>query len=422
MKDISSVFPNLKYNDKYDCGDDTYMYVAADTDAVRFEELCKEAEEAGFNLVDSNDIESNLSRTYRKDFLLHIYYVPAERKIRIIADGMTGGYSVLPVKSGDAPPVLWQYEVDHSLIDCGMCYIMRCDDGSFFIIDTPHWYSVNDDIRIIEFLKKVSGGEKPRVSGWFFSHAHEDHIGKFNDIVSYYYDRISIETVFYNFPSPSHRDAPWDIPFFNAMCDFRRNLDMHPEIKRVKLHTGMRFAVRNIAFTVLCTHEDIHPNPTQDFNNTSSVITAECAGTSVFFPGDASAYSDGVMIRRYNNALKCDIMQIAHHGHSGTSPGFYRRAGAKCALFPVTQIKFDEELPRQESNRTAIEIADEYYIASNGTVEIPLPYSPHNVRVYPDETFEDFEGIFNLWCYEYTDEYKERLYKEYLKRKVDKNP
>ena len=99
MKDISSVFPNLKYNDKYDCGDDTYMFVVADTDAVRFEELCRETEKAGFTLIDSNYIDSNLSHTYRKDYLLHIYYVPSEKTIRIIADGMTGEYAALPVKS-----------------------------------------------------------------------------------------------------------------------------------------------------------------------------------------------------------------------------------------------------------------------------------------------------------------------------------
>ena len=43
-----------------------------------------------------------------------------------------------------------------------MCYIVRCCDGSFFVIDSAHMYSVNDDIRIIEFLRKLNGGAKPR--------------------------------------------------------------------------------------------------------------------------------------------------------------------------------------------------------------------------------------------------------------------
>ena len=110
-------------------------------------------------------------------------------------------------------------------------------------------------------------------------------------------------------------------------------------------------------------------------------------------------------------------MQMSHHGHTGTSPEFYRRSAAECLLFPITEIKFDEELPRQEANRVAIEIAKEYHIASNGAAEIPLPYKFGQTKILPDETFEDFNGIFQLWCYEYTDEYKEKLYQEFLERK-----
>ena len=110
------------------------------------------------------------------------------------------------------------------------------------------------------------------------------------------------------------------------------------------------------------------------------------------------------------------MVQVSHHGHSGTSSEFYRRAGAECVLFPITEIKFAEEWDKQEPNRVAVDIAKEYHIASNGTVEIPLPYSFGGTKRLPDETFEDFDGIFALWCYEYTDEYKEKLRREFLKR------
>ena len=45
-----------------------------------------------------------------------------------------------------------------------------------------------------------------------------------------------------------------------------------------------------------------------------------------------------------------------------------------------------------------------------------LPYSFGGTKRLPDETFEDFDGIFALWCYEYTDEYKEKLRREFLER------
>lgn len=427
MNDIFSSVPILSkdYESEYDCGDGSYMLSYAHCGLDDYLGLIDRVNKSGeFALTDCNSIEGNEHSTFKGKVFLNIYYVPSESKIRIIADEIIPDYPVSKELSGKVGTSLYQFEVDHSLIDCGMCYIVRCDDNSVFVIDSAHYYSVNDDVRIIEFIKKITGEEKPIVSGWFLSHAHEDHIGIFNRILAYHSNELIIERVYYNFPSPNHRDAPWEIPFFNSMCETRQLLSERTEIKQIKLHTGMRFSVRNLEFTVLCTHEDVHPASTLDFNNTSTVIMMSAVGSKILFPGDASAESDKILLGRYNEALSCDIIQISHHGHSGTSPEFYRRANAACALFPVTVIKYDEELPRQEANRTALEISKESYIASNGTVEIPLPYKEGNVIVYPDETIEDFDGIFNLWSYEYTPERKKQLYDDYLIRSkisVDKN-
>ena len=65
-------------------------------------------------------------------------------------------------------------------------------------------YSVNDDKRIIEFLKKQTGGRKPVVSGWFFSHAHDDHICKLTDTVFVVTARDSSTTVYSNLSSTSN--------------------------------------------------------------------------------------------------------------------------------------------------------------------------------------------------------------------------
>ena len=88
----------------------------------------------------------------------------------------------------------------------------------------------------------------------------------------------------------------------------------------------------------------------------------------------------------------------------------------KLALVPNTQIKYDEEFVKVEATRVMAELAEKLYISSNGTVEVPLPYNPETIKVYPDETFESFEGVYNLWSYEYTPEFKEKLYNDYLSR------
>ncbi len=411
------IIPGTGYDGLYDCGDNTSMYVFEGTDLSFFDKICGNVTASGYSLLCESDIEGNISRTYRGDNLIHIYFTPSDKKTRLISDGFSDDLPAQAEKSGDTPPSFIQFEVDHSLIDCGMCYIAVCDDGSFILLDSPHWYSVNDDIRIIEFLKKLSGEEKPRIAGWLFSHAHEDHIGKFNSLLEFYRERADIEAVYFNFTSPEYENILYESNVVSGAEKFRSLLGEHREIKRIKPHTGMKFRIRNYTFTVLCTHEDIFPQNITDFNDSSTVYLCECEGTRIMLPGDASALSDRVLLDRYRETLACDIIQVSHHGHSGLSPEFYRRAGAKCALFPVTQIKFDEEYDRQESNRTAIDLAREYFIASNGTVRIPLPYSPGNIKLYPDETFEDFEGIFNLWSYEYPEEYKDRLYREFLGRR-----
>lgn len=413
--------PEIPYADEYHCSKGIYMLIFENCTKADFDKECAAIENSGISLFDSFAVKENYHKTYRADIMLHVYYCESEHKMRIVADPVSKYYNTQPEKCAEiCGTTLWQFEVDHTLIDCGMCYIIRCRDGSFFVIDSAHMYSVNDDIRIIEFLKKLTGGKKPVVAGWFFSHSHEDHVSKFVDIVEYHKNEIDIETVYYNFPAVDHRDYKiWGECHKAVTLRFENAMKNNPDIKKVILHTGQRFFVRNLEFVTLCTHEDIYPNSLRDYNNSSAAIMMLAEGSRVLFPGDCSAESDKVLVGRYGDYLNCDVVQVSHHGHSGTSPEFYRLANAECALFPVTEIKFDEELPRQEANRVAIALAKEYHIASNGTAEIELPYVYGKTKIHPDETFEDFNGVYNLWGYEYTEERKEQLYKDFLRRKGD---
>lgn len=405
---------------EYNCGEGTFMLLYSDVEKEVFDKLCADIECKGFELYDESEIEHSSHKTYVSGIMAHVYYCGVEKALRIVAAPKFERYPNKPLSSAENA-TLWQFEVDHSLIDCGMCYIIKASNGNFFVIDSAHPYSVRDDFRIIDFLKKHSDGRKPVVEGWFISHGHEDHVGKVKDVLLYHKDEIEIKAFYYNLPSLELPESKgWGDAGNNIMLSFMEALESRPEIKKHKMHTGQRFYIDNLEFTVLCTHEDVFPRSLENFNNTTISVMMKVGDCKVSFPGDSMGESDRVLVRRYSaQTLKCDVMQMSHHGHEGTSPEFYRRSGAECLLFPITEIKFDEELPRQEANRVAIEIAKEYHIASNGAAEIPLPYKYGQTKILPDETFEDFNGIYWLWCYEYTDEYKEKLYKEFLERKKD---
>lgn len=410
---------NKKPFGKYNSGKGCEMLLFNDCTKDDFELQCSFIENANYALYDSFELKNNIFKTYVSDNVVHIYFCDNEKKMRVITDPNTNLFNKNPEScNSDYPVTLWQFEVDHALIDCGMCYIVRCGDGSFFVIDSAHMYSVNDDVRIIEFLKKMNGGKKPVVAGWFISHGHDDHVSKLNDIIDYHRDEVDIEAIYYNFPPSDHRDGHfWGECNHAITARFEKSLNANPDLKCITLHSGQHFYIRNLEFVVLCTHEDVYPNSNRDYNDSSVSLMMHANGSKVLFPGDSAIESDKVIVPRWGNYLNCDVVQVSHHGHTGTSTEFYRLADADCALFAITAIKFDEELPKQEPNRVAIELAKEYHIASNGTVEIPLPYKFGQTKIYPDETFEDFNGIYQLWSYEYTDEYKEKLYQDFLKRK-----
>lgn len=403
----------------YDCGDGAYMRLIKNASESDFLKICGECERLGYTLFQRNDIEENIHASHRGDMLIHAYFCPAEKILRVICDPYSVKFECEePKYERRCGSALWQFENDHSYIDCGMCYILRCADNSFFIIDGGHFLQPNDHKRIYRFLReRTPDGEQTVISGWFFSHAHDDHVSQFVDFIREYGSAVEIERLYYNDAPIDHRDS---MSWGEANKKYIRRFEECARscgIPTVKLHTGQQFFVRNLRFDVLCTQEDVWPKSLENFNNTSCALALEADGTRIIFPGDAADVESDIMTARYTaKTLGCDIMQQSHHGHNGTSPEFYQMANAKTVMFPITKIKFDEEYPKQEANRVACSIAEEYFIASDGTVEFPLPYKVGSAKIYPDETFENFAAIKMFWGYDYADEYKKQLFEEFLRR------
>ena len=421
MIDFEKFFESVSNvtTDKYNCGDNVFMYIYSGITEEDFFNHEEKLEKAGYVVFQRHDIAGNIHYTLKGEGqTVQFYYNPCLSSARLIADGYTADPIIeKPQVTRVCNTEIYQFETDHSLIDCGMCYIIRCADNSFFIIDSAHSYSMRDNDRIHDLLRSMTPeNEKIRISGWFISHGHDDHICKFKDYLLYNMADSEVERIYYNIIDDTHPDnIHWD----TASKNFRKQ--MHTVVKNsgipvVKLHTGQRFYVENLEFEVLCTHEDVYPASCRDYNNSSTVLMMTAEDTKVLFPGDASNESSKVLEERYGDALKCDIVQLSHHGHNGTSAQFYRYASAPVVLCPNTEIKFNEEWHRYEANEVAHDIAEEFYISANGTVKLTLPYVKGSAEIFPDETTEDFNGIKELWNYEYTDEFKKQHNEEFVKR------
>lgn len=376
----------------YDCNDGCAMLYSAGVEEWVYTDYIQKLNKSGFKCCRENELQGNLYATYTGAGLtVQICYVPSEKALRIVADPHTAGFDWMP-KRAERPEKtkLYQMELDFRAIDCGMCYIVKCDDGSFFVIDSAHMNSTQDHIRIHDMLKKLNGEKaKIKIAGWFFSHAHQDHIVKFMDFIEFGFDDYEIEKVYYTFPALHIPGSEhWSESDKETMREFDALMDRHPELCRVKLHTGQRFYVRNLQFDVLATHEDIYPQPLNHFNDSSTVLLMEAEGEKVLWLGDAGTVESDILERRYGALLASGIVQVAHHGFHGATAAVYELAKGKVLLFSTSSKHYAANLYR-EANQKAIALCREKYIAGDGTVELMLPYEPGTARVWDREIADD---------------------------------
>ena len=395
---------------KYSSGNGNELLLFTGKTENDYNELLSALRDDGYCEKQSSDIDFFRSTTLKKGGAsVTVTFDKKAGEIRKVTDSFSGDLNTRYSKAGKCPVRMWQFEVDHTLIDCGMCYVFQLTDYSFFVIDSAHFYSLNDDKRLYELLRKETPEGMPVViSGWYLSHGHADHICKCLDFIQNFND-VKVKGLYYNFVPHTHPSAEgWLIADIRHTELFNREIEKRTDIPKYKLHSGQYFYLDCLRVDVLCSHEDVFPQSLEDYNNSSIAAMMTVDGDKISFPGDASGKESVILERRFPDFLKCDIMQVSHHGHFGTSSEFYRMSSADVALFPVTEIKFNEEYPRIEANRVACEIARHTYIAGHGTVMFTFPLKDSTVLIYPDETNESFPGIFNLWCYDYTDEFKEK--------------
>lgn len=398
----------------YDCRENCELKYYENVDAAEFSGWIDALSKDGFDVLQKNEINSNLFFLLKNDnILLTALFTPCDKTLRVTASSNVAVPMLEKCSyTGECETKFYCFENDHSIIDCGMCLLVQCSDYSFFVVDSGHYFQFNDNDRIYKFMReRTPDGKKVVVSGWFVTHAHTDHISKLIDFLKYNCNDVIIEGFYSNLLPYEYEEPNWDI---EEKLISKKLFDLMDRcgIPKYKLHTGERFYIRNLAFDVLGTHEDVYPQHIRDYNDSSCIVMMEADGTRVFIPGDAAVKASELLEKRFDNSLKCDVVQVAHHGHIGLSSHAYELLNAKIAVFPITRIKFDEEYPRIEANRRLIELADGYYISSDGTVEISM--KTQKVRQHDDETFEDFEKIRRQWGYTYTDERKKELYEIYL--------
>ncbi len=293
----------------------------------------------------------------------------------------------------------------------GDSFIITTEDGKVIAVDGGHY---TDTEYFVQYLKAVTGSDKPHIDAWFLSHPHDDHCEVFLDVVENR-SEVSFDKVYANFPETAFYEGAdeWAV---QVLTDYYRLLPRF-EGKTAELTEGDVFNVGAADFTVFYTF-----NPEfKRCNSASTIMRMDLGGTSVMFTGDAWIDSGNYVVEKYANSglLDCDICKMAHHGNDGVDRTFYEAVSPRICLWPTPSWVWENtngNLTTPEVRAWMDEIGvEKNYVAKDGSRMLRL-FNPRIVTTtdvfedgYPADRAIDrlaalgYEGIdmgFDYWTFE----------------------
>lgn len=116
---------------------------------------------------------------------------------------------------------------------------------------------------------------------------------KFMDFVKENFADVEIQRVYSGFPALDVPGAEgWKADDKETMREFQELNDAYGW-KHIRLHTGQRFQLDELRFTVLFTYDDICEEPLTCYNDSSTILLLEAKGTKVVFGRFQCAFQRG---------------------------------------------------------------------------------------------------------------------------------
>ncbi len=251
-------------------------------------------------------------------------------------------------------------------LDVGMgdAVVLGLPAGGTLVVDAGAafgGYSAGERV-VVPFLL-AAGGFPIRAA--VATHGDLDHIGGFSGLFREFA------------PEAFWAGAALEADDRAAVRFLRRDLERRGVPTRL-LRTGERFAFGGASFHVLFADP---PAALEGANEGSLVLMVEYAGVKLLLTGDAGEPTERLLLERYGDELRADVLKVGHHGsRSSTSPAFLDAVAPRFALVstredPRRRLPAPSVLERLEragvqTFRTDRAGAIEVLVGSDGSLDV----------------------------------------------------
>lgn len=234
-----------------------------------------------------------------------------------------------------------QHPTEHQ----GMFYTIEDNKGRLVIVDGGWGYDA-------DFVRKMIRAHHGDVSAWIITHAHPDHVGAFNTIMSGDHRDIEVEHLY----TPKVNEARLlatakaydDIDYYKT---FARLTASMPQLQYMK--EGDTADLLGLQMRVIHSwDEEIDKLSSNMLNNGSLMFMLSGKNTKMLFCGDSQTVAENAVLSRYGAAdLAADYVQCGHHGNWGLSAAFYDLVNPRVAFMDGPASITDVEGGRYDGYR-----------------------------------------------------------------------